>query len=67
VILHGDALAQRFVQLQRKSAAQQRLAYQEQGQIAIGIGRRGASLSAGIGSGDEADFARSRCKVLTGK
>src|SRR5439155_19114716 len=33
VILDGDALAQRFVHLQRERAAQQRLAHQYQGQI----------------------------------
>jgi cell division protein FtsB len=33
VILHGDALAQRFVHLQRQRAAQQGLAEQQQGQV----------------------------------
>jgi hypothetical protein len=37
VILHGNALAQGFVHLQRESAAQQRLAHQQQGQIAARI------------------------------
>src|SRR6266550_520669 len=37
VILHSDALTQRFVQLQGESAAQQRLAHQQQGQIAARI------------------------------
>src|SRR5438445_3190020 len=37
VILHGDALTQWFMQLQREGAAQQRLAHQQQGQIAAGI------------------------------
>ena len=37
VILHGDALAQRFVHLQRERAAQQRLADQQQRQVAGGI------------------------------
>jgi len=37
VILHGDALAQWLVHLQREGAAQQRLANQLQRQIAGGI------------------------------
>ncbi len=37
VILHGDALTQWFVQLQREGAAQQWLAHQQQTQIAAGI------------------------------
>ena len=37
VILHGDALAQGFVHLQRESAAQQGLADQQQSQVVGGI------------------------------
>ena len=33
VVLHGNALAQGFVHLQGQSAAQQRFAHQQQGQI----------------------------------
>ena len=37
VILHGDALAQGFVHLQREGAAQQGLAHQQQSQVVGGI------------------------------
>jgi hypothetical protein len=37
VILYADALPQRFVHLRRKRAPQQRLADQQQGEIARGI------------------------------
>jgi hypothetical protein len=37
VIVHGDTLAQGFMQLQRQGATQERLADQEQGQIVGGI------------------------------
>ena len=37
MILHGNALAQRFVHLQRECAAKQRLSDQQQGQITARI------------------------------
>src|SRR4029077_20505013 len=53
VILHSDALTQWFVQLQGKGAAQQRLAHQQQGQIAAPhpceITKKGECFEAGGG------------------
>src|SRR2546429_9924040 len=53
VVLHSDALTQWFVQLQRKGAAQQRLAHQQQGQIAarvhVEVQQQGELFEGGVG------------------